>query len=108
MMAGQWQVSRQWPVKKKRVSSTGVSLTGDLPRTRAMVPFLAPYARGGWHWFSLRATLAVLSILVGLATPALAAVAIDQAGWRIAPASVSVSVADTYANQTVTVVRPPR
>lgn len=73
MMAGQWQVSRQWPAKKKRVSSTGVSLTGDLPRTRAMVPFLAPYARGGWHWFSLRATLAVLSILVGLATPALAA-----------------------------------
>ena len=72
--------------KKKRVSSTGVSLAGDLPDTRAMVAFLAPYAGGAWHWFSLQATLAVLSILVGLAIPALAAVAIDQAvagriGW---------------------------
>ena len=65
--------------KKKRVSSTGVTLIGDLPDTRAMVAFLAPYARGAWHWFSLQAALAVLSILVGLAIPALAAVAIDQA-----------------------------
>ena len=72
--------------KKRRVSSTGVTLTGDLPDTRAMVAFLTPYAQGAWHWFALRATLAVLSILAGLATPALAAVAIDQAvagriGW---------------------------
>ena len=65
--------------KKERVSSTGVVLTGDLPDTRAMVAFLAPYARGAWPWFSLQATLAVLSILLGLATPALAAVAINQA-----------------------------
>ena len=53
-----------------------------------MIAFLAPYARGAWHWFGLQATLAVLTILVGLATPALAAVAIDQAvagriGWGI-------------------------
>lgn len=65
--------------EKRRVSSTGVTLTGDLPGTRTMVAFLAPYARGAWHWFGLQATLAVLSILVALATPALAAVAIDQA-----------------------------
>ena len=64
---------------KKRVSSTGVTLIGDLPTNRAVVAFLAPYAEGVWRWFSLQATLAVLSILVGLATPALAAVAIDQA-----------------------------
>ena len=44
-----------------------------------MVAFLAPYAEGVWHWFGLQATLAVLSIVAGLATPALAAVAIDQA-----------------------------
>ena len=44
-----------------------------------MVAFLAPYAAGIWHWFGLQATLAVLSIVAGLATPALAAVAIDQA-----------------------------
>ena len=72
--------------EKSRVSSTGVTLTGDLPDTRAMVAFLAPFARGAWHWFTLQASLAVLSILVALATPALAAVAIDQAvagriGW---------------------------
>ena len=72
--------------KKKRVSSTGVTLAGDLPSTRAVVAFLAPYAHGVWHWFGLQTTLAVLSILAGLATPALAAVAIDQAvagriGW---------------------------
>ena len=72
--------------EKRHVSSTGVTLTGDLPDTRAMVDFLAPYARGAWHWFGLQATLAVLSIVVGLAVPALAAVAIDQAvagriGW---------------------------
>ena len=72
--------------KKKRVSSTGVTLVGDLPSTRAVVAFLAPYAQGVWHWFGLQATLSVLSILAGLATPALAAVAIDQAvagriGW---------------------------
>ena len=72
--------------KKRRVSSTDVTLTGHLPDTRAMVAFLAPYARGAWHWFTLQASLAVLSILVALATPALAAVAIDQAvagriGW---------------------------
>lgn len=72
--------------RKRHVSSTGVTLTGDLPDTRAMVDFLAPYARGAWHWFGLQATLAVLSIVVGLAVPALAAVAIDQAvagriGW---------------------------
>jgi len=65
--------------KKKRVSATGVSLVGDLPTNRAMATFLAPYAQGVWHWFSIQATLTVLSILVGLATPALAAVAIDQA-----------------------------
>ena len=74
------------PRKKRRVSSTGVTLTGELPDTRAMVAFLAPYARGAWHWFGLQAALAALSILVALATPALAAVAIDQAvagriGW---------------------------
>ena len=72
--------------EKRRVSSTGVTLSGDLPGTRAMVAFLAPYARGAWHWFGLQTTLAVFSILVALATPALAAVAIDQAvagriGW---------------------------
>ena len=72
--------------EKKRVSLTGVTLIGDLPDTRAMVSLLAPYARGAWHWFSLQTTLAVMSILVGLAIPALAAVAIDQAvagriGW---------------------------
>ncbi|MCY3813176.1 MAG: hypothetical protein OXH15_15375, partial [Gammaproteobacteria bacterium] len=72
--------------QKKRVSSTGVTLAGDLPSTRAVVAFLAPYAQGVWHWFGLQATLAALSILAGLATPALAAVAIDQAvagrvGW---------------------------
>ena len=72
--------------KKKLVSSTGVTLTGDLPDTRAMVAFLAPYARGAWHWFGLQASMAVLMIVVGLAVPALAAVAIDQAvagriGW---------------------------
>ena len=44
-----------------------------------MVAFLAPYAEGIWHWFGLQATLAVLSIVAGLAIPALAAVAIDQA-----------------------------
>ena len=74
------------PQPKKRVSSTGVTLAGDLPSSRAMVAFLAPYAQGVWHWFGLQATLSVLSILAGLATPALAAVAIDQAvagqmGW---------------------------
>lgn len=72
--------------KNERVSSTGVTLVGDLPSSRAVVAFLAPDARGVWHWFGLQATLAVLSILAGLATPALAAVAIDQAvagriGW---------------------------
>ncbi|MCY4013141.1 MAG: hypothetical protein OXG82_10540 [Gammaproteobacteria bacterium] len=71
---------------KKRVSSTGVTLAGDLPSSRAMVAFLAPYAHGVWRWFGFQATLSVLSILAGLATPALAAVAIDQAvagriGW---------------------------
>ena len=64
---------------RKRVSSTGIALVGDLPSSRAMVAFLAPCAEGVWHWFGLQATLAVLSIVAGLATPALAAVAIDQA-----------------------------
>ena len=41
--------------------------------------FSCPHARGAWHWFAGQAALDVLSIVVGLATPALAAVAIDQA-----------------------------
>ena len=60
-------------------SSTGVSATPTVPDTRAVVSFLVPHARGAWHWFAGQAALDVLSIVVGLATPALAAVAIDQA-----------------------------
>ncbi|MDE0658414.1 MAG: hypothetical protein OXI79_02075 [Gammaproteobacteria bacterium] len=72
--------------KRRVVSSTGLTLSGDLPDMHAMVAVLAPYVRGAWHWFGLQATLSVLSILAALATPALAAVAIDQAvagriGW---------------------------
>ena len=87
---------------KRRVSSTGVALTGDLPDTREMVAFLAPYARGAWHWFGLQATLAVFSILVALATPALAAVAIDQAvagriGWGFLGLAGALGAAALFA-----------
>ena len=72
--------------QKRRVSSTGVVLTGDLPNTREMIAFLAPFARGKWHLLTFQVGLDVLSIVVGLATPAFAGAAIDQAvdgriGW---------------------------
>jgi len=50
-----------------------------VPNTRAVVSFLAPHAGGAWRWFAGQAAFDALSIVVGLATPALAAVAIDQA-----------------------------
>ena len=51
----------------------------ETPRTRAVVSFLAPNGRGAWHWFAVQTVLDVLSIVAALATPALAAVAVDQA-----------------------------
>ena len=87
--------------KSRHVSSTGVTLAGELPDTRAMVAFLAPYARGAWRWFGLQAALSALSILVGLATPALAAVAIDQAvagriGWGFAGLAAALGAAALF------------
>lgn len=66
-----------------------VTAAEEVPGTRAVVSFIAPYGSGAWHWFGIQAALNVLSIGFGLATPALAAVAIDQAidghlGWGLA------------------------
>ena len=57
-----------------------------LPGIREVMAFLRPYARGAWHWFALDAVLSLLAIGAGLAAPALAALAIDDAvegriGW---------------------------
>lgn len=70
----------------KLVSSTGATVLGTIPRVRDIVGFLAPYAAGAWPWLLAQACLSVVSLVCGLAAPALAAVAIDQAingrvGW---------------------------
>lgn len=67
-------------------SSLRLITMDETPGTRAVVSFLAPHGRGAWHWFASQAVLDVLQIVVSLATPALAAVAVDQAvegrlGW---------------------------
>ena len=65
-------------------SPVGIGGTPTVPSTRTVVSFLAPHASGAWRWFAGQAALDALSIVVGLATPALAAIAIDQAiGGRI-------------------------
>ena len=57
-----------------------------LPNIREVMAFLRPYARGVWHWFVLDAVFSLLAVAAGLAAPAFAAVAIDEAvdgriGW---------------------------
>lgn len=57
-----------------------------LPNIREVMAFLRPYARGAWHWFALDALLSLLAIGAGVAAPAFAAIAIDEAvdgriGW---------------------------
>ena len=57
-----------------------------LPGIREVMAFLRPYAHGAWRWFALDALLSLLTIASGLAAPALAALAIDDAvegriGW---------------------------
>lgn len=57
-----------------------------IPGIREVMAFLRPYARGAWRWFALDALLSLLAVGAGLAAPALAALAIDEAvdgriGW---------------------------
>ena len=57
-----------------------------------------PYARGAWHWFALDALLSLLSIGAGLAAPALAGLAIDEAvdgriGWGFRGLAVAMVLA---------------
>ena len=66
-----------------------------VPNTRTVLSFLAPHAGGAWHWFGGQAALDVLSVVVGLATPAVAAIAIDQAiegriGWGFALLAIAL------------------
>ena len=69
-----------------------------LPGIREVMAFLRPYARGAWHWFALDALLSMLSIGAGLAAPALAGLAIDEAvdgriGWGFRGLAVAMVLA---------------
>ena len=69
----------------------------QLPNIREVLGFLRPYARGAWHWFSLDAMLSLLAVGAGLAAPALAALAIDEAvdgriGWGFQGMAVAMLV----------------
>lgn len=68
-----------------------------LPNIREVMAFLRPYARGAWRWFALDAVFSLLSIGAGLAAPAFAAIAIDEAvegrvGWGFPSLAVAMVV----------------
>ena len=69
----------------------------QLPGIREVMAFLRPYARGAWHWFALDAVFSLLAVAAGLAVPAFAALAIDEAvdgriGWGFKGLAVAMLV----------------